>query len=1071
MLRSRTPSPPSLLPQHDSPISPTVVPMSYTESPLLAGISVALDPPENTAAYNTSEWAKNVPFGRSPPNAPSNVVSISGSPPYLPSSYGDRGGLGGRFNHATPSTSPPTAGPQPPSQLNGYQSFGDPMRAAPGMNRRTSTYAQNQIPLPHQPQPHFYGAPDIGLGSSKARNAESRASDGSYYCGLDSLASCGYEGSRIAETVLMVGSQGALDVLRVEKQKLELVGRLNGLRGSVLSAKILPWTFRRDPMGAKRPLVAIIVHGPVISQATTEDDRPNMSSSEGVAPTEPVTHTSNFHTRPLLHADGRRMREITHYQTTVEVYSLRTQEHIATLLTCPVSAVSMPMSSPLFSPPSPTGNLKLEAYGKFIVVASGTSGEVFIFGLEGESDEHQIEAFTCMGKTWTSVQTSNRRSLSSSSSSADTDYQFGDLEVGVTPSGSPLVSLSHRWLAIVPPTPSSRFCINATALISETSSKPPGLDSHTPPSQPQLTCSVDSPEAESLLNKVAREVTQEFIKGARWVGDQGLQVWKSYWAKPQDTNAPVDPFKTTKDVLRPLSPQSQQHFPPTHAHEEHASQSSGDPALVSILDLDKLTKSQEIRSAMTLAPNATFQTPYGCSWVSFAPSGLMLLTASKKGDVQYVWDLMRIIHGKGDNAGTQETSNKPGGGPDLQGPHVRQVARFARMTVANIVDVVWAAPRGERLATVTEKGTAHIFELPASAFLWAPQRRSIRPVTAPGSTTQGDTDHETAIDDKPTTNAFTSAINMVNGKAQPLLAAVRSRPPSISNPFSVIGGFGVTSAVGAKGGKAVAAGFSKSVGAASGTVTTLRHVGENRLHLPGSVNSRTAGSVRWMDGRDRGHIAVVGGGILRIQGVAQSTANKKGSRKHPSVVGSRPVELALPAIPGDQIAPAVVEYLRADGDGDDPPLGPGGYWSLQTSPSAARSSSRADPHPLSFTEIETNPPYQPFHTDPRINLFAYDNSQSWESGPEVSQDLPPSTNQNPWVFGEEIPATKIDLGSAVLDEAGLGPMENLMTVQKRDDNLEQVVVTTQRRRGRPPTDEEEFFEDDCEVVDFAEDRV
>ncbi|KAI9880719.1 MAG: hypothetical protein M1830_001002 [Pleopsidium flavum] len=1069
--RELTQSPPPLLRQHDSPPPPPPILLDVTESPPLAGLPAPLEFPTNVAAYNTNEWANNVPYGRSPPNAPSNGISISGSPPYFPSSYGDRGGLVGRFNNATPSTSPPTAAPRPSNQINGFHSFGDPMRPAPGMKRRTSTYSQNKSPLPHQQQPHFYGAPDAGLGFPKPRIADSRAGDGSYYCRFDSLASCGHEGSRGAETMIMVASQGTLDVFRIDKQKLKLVGRLEGLRGRVLGAKILPWTSRRDPMKAKRPLVAVVIHGPTALRGTTEVDRPTTSSPQDAPPVIPGTQASNLRTRPSLPADGRRTREITHYQTTVEVYSLRTQECIATLLTCPTSAVTAPVSSPLFSPPLPTGNLKTDANGKYIFIASGTSGEVWIFGLESQNDEPQIGAFTCVGKTWTSIQTSNRRSLSSSSSSADTDYQFKALELGIAPCGSPLVSLSHRWLAIVPPSPASRFSINATALISETSSRPPGLDSHTAPSQPQPTCSVDSPEAESLLNKVAREVTQEVIKGARWVGDQGLQVWKSYWAKPQDHNPPADPFRTSNDAVGPMSRHSQQQFPPTHAHEELVSQSSGDRALVSILDLEKLANAQETRSAVTLTPNATFQTPYGCSCLSFAPSGLMILTASKKGDVQYIWDLMRVLHGKGDNAGTQEISNKSGGGFDSQGPHVRQVARFARMTVASIIDVVWAAPQGERLAIVTEKGTAHIFELPASVLVWPPARRFIRPVTAPGSTTPGDTDHETAIDDKQTINPFASAMNMVNGKAQPLLAAVRSRPPSMSNPFSVVGGFGVTSAVGAKGGKAVAAGFSKSVGAASGTVNTLRHVGENRLHLPGSVDPRTAGSVRWMEGRDRGRIAVVGGGIVKIYGVMHGKGNQKGSRKYPSIVGSRPVEISLPAITDDQVAPAVMDYLREDGDGDDPLQALGGYWSLQTSPGAARNKSKGNPHPLSFAEIETNPPYQPFHTDPRINLFVYDKPQSWESGPEVSQDLRLSTSEIPWVFGEDIPATKIDLGSAVLDEADPGPMENLMTVQKLNDNLEQVVVTTRRRRGRPPTDEEEFFEDDCEVVDFAEDRV
>lgn len=41
-----------------------------------------------------------------------------------------------------------------------------------------------------------------------------------------------------------------------------------------------------------------------------------------------------------------------------------------------------------------------------------------------------------------------------------------------------------------------------------------------------------------------------------------------------------------------------------------------------------------------------------------------------------------------------------------------------------------------------------------------------------------------------------------------------------------------------------------------------------------------------------------------------------------------------------------------------------------------------------------------------------------------------------------------------------------------EEEVEQVIVTTRRRRrGKGEGEEEGFFEDDCEVLDFAEDRV
>ncbi len=936
------------------------------------------------------------------------------------------------------------------------------------MNRRTSIYSQSQPPLPHQPQAHFYGAPDIDLGLPRAKHAQARAGDGMYYYRFDSLASAGHEGPKALDIVLLSGTYGALEVFKLEKDKMESVGRLEGLRGGVHSAKILPCTTRKDPLKPKRPLIALIIHGPVLARSTMSDER-DVNSLNDPTSDDPGIPAMDATTRPSLPSGGYRSKEVTQYQTSVEVYSLKTQELISTLLCCPATAITSPETRSLVSPPLPTGNLRVEANGKYITVASGTSGEVFIFSLEAGDDTGKV-FFQCIGKVWTSVKASTRRSVSASSSSTGSINQ-NDVETYPF-LGSPLISLSHRWLAVVPPNTSSQIYLNATVLLPEFDRKVPGLETLTAPSQPEPTCVIDSPQAESLINKVAREVTQEFIKGAKWVGDQGIQAWKSYWAKPQEVNTSTDAYRARNEAIHPVSRQPPLNFPPTHAFEDAGPQASSDRALVSIVDLDQLGRGYDSKPpALTITPIATFEAPSGCSHVSFAPSGLMLLTASRKGDVQYVWDLMRMVSGKEDYSGTQDIIRNPGGGSDMQEPSVRQVARFARMTVASIIDVVWAAPRGDRLAIVTENGTAHIFELPASSFLWPPPRRSVRPVTAPQSSVSAETENETAIEDRPRSNTLSSAISMVNNRAQPLLAAVRNRPPSIGSAFSGIGGFGVTSAVGAKSGKAVAAGFSKSVEAASGTVNTLRHVGDNRLHLPGSAIARAVGSVRWMNGRDQERVAVVGGGVVRIHTIAHSTASRKGSKRQSFVVSGRPLELAVPHISDGLVA----EHSRSDDGTHDSARPSFGYWTLQPSPSAGRKTVKPHAHPLSFAEIETNPPYQPFHTDPRVSLSVYDDPPAW-------QDVnPPSpSNREIWIFGEHIAATKVDLGSAVLDtdadadgepgQQGRGRMENVMTVQKRDEVL---VVTTRRRRGRrlEQGEEEEFFEDDCEVVDFAEDRV
>jgi hypothetical protein len=56
-----------------------------------------------------------------------------------------------------------------------------------------------------------------------------------------------------------------------------------------------------------------------------------------------------------------------------------------------------------------------------------------------------------------------------------------------------------------------------------------------------------------------------------------------------------------------------------------------------------------------------------------------------------------------------------------------------------------------------------------------------------------------------------------------------------------------------------------------------------------------------------------------------------------------------------------------------------------------------------------------------------------------------------------------------------------MRISDSNENMEQIVITTRRRKGASRAagpggdigvgDEEGFFEDDCEVLDFASQRV
>src|SRR5207247_9069093 len=115
--------------------------------------------------------------------------------------------------------------------------------------------------------------------------------------------------------------------------------------------------------------------------------------------------------------------------------------------------------------------------------------------------------------------------------------------------------------------------------------------------------------------------------------------------------------------------------------------------------------------------------PNGCSFLSFAQNGLMIVTASKKGDVQHVWDLMQMRHCRA-RAFISDDSTSSGIVSNPPSLHVRQVARYARLTTSSIVDVIWTVPTGEQLAIVTKKGTVHVYDMPRDAFLWPPLRRT-----------------------------------------------------------------------------------------------------------------------------------------------------------------------------------------------------------------------------------------------------------------------------------------------------------------------------------------------------------
>jgi hypothetical protein len=154
-------------------------------------------------------------------------------------------------------------------------------------------------------------------------------------------------------------------------------------------------------------------------------------------------------------------------------------------------------------------------------------------------------------------------------------------------------------------------------------------------------------------------------------------------------------------------------------------------------------------------------------------------------------------------------------------------------------------------------------------------------------------------------------------------------------------------------------------------------------------------------------------------------------------------------------------------------------------------------------EIESSAPYQPFHTDRRVTLCEYrrgtvdqlevvsailaetnleentTKKKKKKGQPMDSGSSREMSNTTAWAFGQDIPVVRLDLGLATVVEEEYGseshlalPPSAMERVMQYGDE-EQIVVTTRRRRGAQGggQGEDGFFEDDCEVLDFADQRV
>ncbi|KAH7328559.1 hypothetical protein B0I35DRAFT_473251 [Stachybotrys elegans] len=1022
-------------------------------SPLLDALSTT-SVSASTAPSMTNDWARGALAG-----SPGNLISLMGeSPPTQPSS------LALPPNNARRPVSFHMDAHYQPQDMQSQQSAAAHRRSSMHSHAR----AGSNPPLPHHPQAHFYGAP--GLDLNFAPQAGMKAGERGYFFGLDRLPRTP-DAVHGADTVALTGYEGGLEVHAVSKRSVTPVASLKGLRGGVFHAKILPWTLGGEAESVF-PLVAVVLHGPVLPQpAPTTAARPGEMEGQHdeIAPQLLIPQQDGF--------SGRSTPIVDSYQTSVQVYSLKTNKLVDVLLQSqpiPVNS-AIPLQSPVFHPPPPSGAFTIKADGGTIAVCSGITGECWIF--RHLLEHGTTQRFGCAGKVWTGLQQSFRGEMAE-----ENDKTQSPSVAPRTNPQTPIIALNGRWIAYCPSAPSSQITLRAQIPV-PLLGRSPGTSTLTPPHLPTVTSSVDLPISDSVVNKIMRETTQELIQGAKWVGQQGLQAWNSYW------NRSVSPQSQQPQARSPpqqwtgaRSPHPDpSHFPPTHGANVQATPK--EPGLVSILDVDTLSTSTSVH------PLTTFATPLGCSFLSFSPSALSLFTASSKGDVQTVWDLMRVQYTKSSPLQATLSSN------DSIGPHVRQIAQFSRMTVARIVEVAWAEPQGDRLAMVTERGTIHLLDMPFSASIWPPPRR--RKPTA-----------ESASEPPEAPN---SAVSMASGAlgaayqaARPFVT--RQRRGSASVP-AVAGNTFKDSA--AHGGRVIAASISNSLGKTGSAISQLRHNGENRVSLPHSTMLPASACVTWIRSRKTHALFAVGSGVVRTfpckprQPSAQAgPGGRRFSRSSPYK------DLKLPLLPDDVLAPAIRQILDLGAqdevlDLSDQEMDAGNTLTLNARP-------RAMSYDLSLeaaipqAEIESSAPYQPFHTDRRVALCEYtkdpaaqvdgvsyllagisleEKQGSKKKKKSAASEVPspiPALDTSAWAFGQDIAVVQLDLGLPMTSSEDIGniddhralpasAMERVLQV----GNEEQIVVTTRRRRGarRGDAEEDGFFEDDCEVLDFADQRV
>ncbi|PHH49638.1 hypothetical protein CFIMG_006561RA [Ceratocystis fimbriata CBS 114723] len=1130
------------------PAGPAAAKATTVPSPVLDALSTT-SVSTSTAPSIVPDWTQN-PLSSSPGNF--HQLS-SDSPPTQPSSFEDSARLPSTWSQRqaaystsiSPSPIRTSISPSPiqPSSYQTDLTHYPGEHHLSGKTRRGSTISQygsarlasNASHKP-QSQAYYYGAPDMDIDPTQQGL---RAGDRGYHYGFDAFPRRNIDGPATfaTDTAILAGYEGGLEVYALTKRSVEPCYELSGLRGGVINAKLLPWATNGDQ--ERYPMAVVVIHGPMVPEKQI---------------TQSPFSLNNAPARGDTRVDGSPIK-IGYYQTSVEVYSLKTNERIDVLLKLPPIPISpaIPITSELFEPPPPAGLLTLRADSGYIAVSSGSSGEVWVFSHishvqalgtrshvhrahEAGGQFHSPESgtrphvhesgsqFGCLAKLWTAVQQRLRTDAVDETSKAQMQ-----VPVGRTSNLQPILALNGRWLAYCPPSPSSQLPIKAEIAV-PLLGKAPGVHQATPSQVPTPFTGVDQPLDGGFMNKFMRETTQELIHGAKWVGQQGINVLQSYWSKPNSTATMArSPPNQTWGSSYP--PKTGLPFPPTHGASTPVS--TKEPGIVCLIDLENLGNMANIH------PFSTFLLAGGCSYLAFSPTGLSLFTASTKGDVQAVWDLMRTQHTKSSliqiSGGSGTGNSGSAGGSGITGVHIRQIAQFSRLTEARIIDVSWTKPNGEEIAMVTERGTVHLLDMPCSAFSWPPPRRRAESRYGYASSVAGDGTGSSAV------SLASNAIGAALVAARPLMNRPRRSSANVQASNNSSSSHFVESA--SQGGRMIAASISSSIGKTGHAINQLRQNAENRVAIPSMSSSRppVPGCAAWVARNGHNALFVASNGLVRTfpsksrrmstpAATASASVSNKGRYPRDSTAYR---DLVMPTLPDNHISDYVKNLVFAEDElvmsDHEMEAGNRGLADNRRVSCFERPTLRPTVQAtIPEAEIESSAPYQPFHTDRRISLYEYhmkndaavastalaftktgleDKNHGHEKAarkkrsaaasappahaphePSTHLSIPQMTHSAPtnsvWVFGQPLATTRLDLGApegldddmiASLEDHRALPASAMERTMQQIGRDEQILITTRRRRGVRndigASEDDGFFEDDCEVLDFADQRV